>query len=87
MGYFKTREFDNLSQIESNANCQLIISALFFFGQNPFISYPELGIVSRAETTLSYETHTDVTTQGWFNLHAPEACKGGACLHIKTYTF
>ena len=51
------------------------------------MSYPESGIVSRVETTLSYETHTDVTTQGWFNLHAPEACKGGACLHIKTCTF
>ena len=57
-----------------------------FFCPGLLISYPESGIVSRVETTLSYETHTDVTTQRRFNLHAPEAFKRGACVHIKTCT-
>ena len=43
----------------------------FFFCPGPPISYPESGIVSRVVTTLSYETHTDVTTQGWFKFTRP----------------
>ena len=57
-----------------------------FFCPGPLISYPESGIVSRAETTLLYETHDAHTTQGWFKLHGPEACKRRACMHIKTCT-